>query len=57
MDLNVFPLLVEKQYREDGISASQLAEFTRAEKDLIGMYIFMFMSISMNQSPPSGCPC
>jgi hypothetical protein len=36
MDLNLFPLLVAKQYRDDGISAAQLAEFTGGEKDLIG---------------------
>ena len=36
MDLNIFPLLLEKQYRDEGISAAQIAEFTGAEKDLIG---------------------
>ena len=40
MDLKIFPLLVEKQSRE-GISATQLAEFTGAENDLIGGFMFM----------------
>jgi hypothetical protein len=39
MDLNLFPLLVSKQYRDDGISAAQLAEFTGGEKDLIGTFV------------------
>lgn len=34
--MHIFPLLMEKQYRESGISADQLAKFTHAEKDLVG---------------------
>lgn len=37
MDLNVFPLLNENKYRDEGISAVQIADFTGAEEDLIGM--------------------
>ncbi|OQD70227.1 hypothetical protein PENDEC_c025G00270 [Penicillium decumbens] len=51
MDLNVFPLLVEKQYREDGISASQLAEFTRAEKDLIVRLMRVMVSLGLCNTP------
>ncbi|KAJ5668679.1 hypothetical protein N7462_009749 [Penicillium macrosclerotiorum] len=37
IDLEIFPLLVQKQYKEVGISATQLSEFTGADRDLIGM--------------------
>lgn len=40
VDLNIFPLLVEKQSRDAGVSATQLAEYTGAERELIGMKPF-----------------
>lgn len=36
VDMGIFPLLMEKQYRETGISADKLAKFSHAEKDLVG---------------------
>lgn len=34
--MGIFPLLMQKQYRQTGISADQLAEYTHADKDLVG---------------------
>jgi hypothetical protein len=36
MDLNLFSFLNENKYRDEGISAIQIADSTGAEKDLIG---------------------
>lgn len=37
MDLGIFPILTEKQ-NQSGISATQLAEYSGADRDLIGKY-------------------
>lgn len=44
VDLGIFPLLMEKQYQETGISAEKLAEYTGAESDLIGTNFLSFLS-------------
>ncbi|KAJ5630896.1 uncharacterized protein N7484_010996 [Penicillium longicatenatum] len=35
VDLEIFPLLMQKQYQNTGISAAQLSEYTGAEQELI----------------------
>lgn len=37
VDLEIFPLLMQKQYQNTGISAAQLSEYTGAEQELIGI--------------------
>lgn len=37
MDLNILPRLAQKQYRDTGVSATELAASTGADRDLIGM--------------------
>ncbi|KAJ5669927.1 uncharacterized protein N7477_005290 [Penicillium maclennaniae] len=47
MDLNIFPLLFEKQYREEGISAAQIEKSTGAEKDLIVRLMRVMVSLGL----------
>ncbi|KAJ6114020.1 hypothetical protein N7523_007337 [Penicillium sp. IBT 18751x] len=47
MDLNIFPLLLEKQYREKGISAAQIEKSTGAEKDLIVRLMRVMVSLGL----------
>ncbi|KAJ5102501.1 hypothetical protein N7532_003030 [Penicillium argentinense] len=47
VDMGIFPLLVEKQYRETGISAEQLAEYTQAETDLIVRLMRVMTSLGL----------
>ncbi|KAJ5160928.1 uncharacterized protein N7482_007932 [Penicillium canariense] len=44
IDLGIFPLLMEKQHQDGGVSATQLAENTGAERELIGMALPCFPS-------------
>jgi hypothetical protein len=37
IELGIFAVLVEKRHRGTGVSVTQLAEYTGAEPDLIGM--------------------
>jgi hypothetical protein len=38
IELGIFAVLVEKRHRETGVSATQLAEYTGADPDLIGIF-------------------
>lgn len=38
MDLGIFPLLMDKKYRGIGVSATQLAEYSGAERELVGLF-------------------
>jgi hypothetical protein len=38
IDLGIFAMLMEKRHRGMGLSAAQLADYTGAEKDLIGTF-------------------
>lgn len=35
--MEIFPLLMQKQYQNTGVSAAQLSEYTGAEQELIGI--------------------
>lgn len=45
MDLEIFSLLVENQSKRGGVSADELAEWTGAQKSLIGMPRFMMITL------------
>ncbi|KAJ5123764.1 hypothetical protein N7448_009861 [Penicillium atrosanguineum] len=47
MDLNIFALLLKKQYSDQGISATQIAECTGAEKDLIVRLMRVIVSLGL----------
>ncbi|KAJ5637781.1 hypothetical protein N7490_007660 [Penicillium lividum] len=51
MDLQIFPLLVKKQYQSTGISAAQLAEHTGAEQELIVRLMRVMESLGLCKSP------
>ncbi|KAJ5413954.1 hypothetical protein N7509_000581 [Penicillium cosmopolitanum] len=51
IDMHIFPLLMEKQYRESGISADQLAKFTHAEKDLVVRLMRVIASLGLCSTP------
>jgi hypothetical protein len=50
IDMGIFPLLIDKQHLEGGVSAAQLAEYTGAEQDLIGKE-----SLSLLDNPSTSC--
>ncbi|KAJ5585608.1 uncharacterized protein N7459_005408 [Penicillium hispanicum] len=51
MDLEIFPWLMDKQHREIGVSASQLAEYTGAERDLIVRLMRVVASLGLCTTP------
>lgn len=45
VDLEIFPLLMQAQYQNTGISAAQLSEYTGAEQELIGIASYRIVSL------------
>ncbi|KAJ5935065.1 hypothetical protein N7466_004612 [Penicillium verhagenii] len=51
VDLEIMPLLMQKQYQSTGISAAQLAESTGAEQDLIVRLMRVVSSLGLCTTP------
>ncbi|OQE25365.1 hypothetical protein PENSTE_c006G07472 [Penicillium steckii] len=49
--MGIFPLLMQKQYRQKGISADQLAEYTHADKDLVVRLMRVITSLGLCSIP------
>ncbi|CEJ62264.1 hypothetical protein PMG11_10767 [Penicillium brasilianum] len=54
IDMGIFPLLIENQHLEGGVSATQLAEYTGAEQDLIVRLMRVMASLGLCSTPASG---
>ncbi|KAJ5532994.1 hypothetical protein N7494_009546 [Penicillium frequentans] len=51
VDLGIFPLLMQKQYQNTGISAAQLSELTGAEQELIVRLMRVMASLGLCTTP------
>ncbi|KAJ5108162.1 hypothetical protein N7456_004837 [Penicillium angulare] len=54
VDLGIFPLLMQKQYQESGLSAARLANYTGAEEDLIVRLMRVMTSLGLCLTPEPG---
>ncbi|KAJ6122245.1 hypothetical protein N7512_004710 [Penicillium capsulatum] len=57
IDLGIFPLLMEKQNRDVGLSAAQLAEKTGADPDLIVRLMRVMASLGLCSTPTTEVYC